>query len=107
MKRVPWWKFAEAALFTAIFWGLLELCDALFQMLGVTFFRELYRKEVFSIPVTWLTIGVSLHLIAGLDNLTTVALRQIHNVLKWLAIPAVLIVAFFTVALVLSLPGLI
>ncbi len=41
---------AEAALFTALFWGLLYLCDALFRMLGVSFFGQLYREDIFAIP---------------------------------------------------------
>jgi hypothetical protein len=98
---------AEAALFTGLFWALLFLCDALFRMLGVRFFGELYKEEIFSIPVTWLTFGVALHLITGMDRLATVVLQQLLNVLKWLAIPAVVIVAFFSVALALTVPGLV
>ena len=97
---------AEAALFTGIFWGLLFLCNALFRMLGMHFISELYEKEVFAIPVTWLTFGISLHLITGMDRLASAVLQQLLNVMKWLTLPAVVILACFSVALLVTLPEL-
>ncbi|MEJ1966572.1 MAG: hypothetical protein WDO56_35555 [Gammaproteobacteria bacterium] len=97
---------AEAALFTGILWGLLYLCDALFEMLGISFFRELYREEIFYIPVTWLTFGISLHLITGMDRFASVVLHHLLNLLKWLALPAVAILALFAVSLAFWLHSL-
>lgn len=98
---------AEAALFTGLFWLLLGLWAALFHMLGIDFFRELFREPIFIYPVTALTFGIALHLIGSIDRLTSVVLEQVLNVLKWLAIVAGLILTLFTLALVFKLPGLI
>jgi hypothetical protein len=97
---------AEAALFTGLFWLLLFLWQTLFHMLGIDYFRELFKEPVFIYPVTSLTFGCALHLIGSIDRLTSVVLEQILSVLKWLAILAGVILVFFTVALVFKLPGL-
>ncbi len=98
---------AEGALFTGLFWLLLGLWAALFHMLGIDFFRELFREPIFIYPVTALTFGIALHLIGSIDRLTSVVLEQILNVLKWLAIVAGVILTLFTLALVMKLPGLV
>ncbi|HMN43841.1 MAG TPA: DUF4153 domain-containing protein [Povalibacter sp.] len=97
---------AEGALFTGLFWLLLALWAALFHMLGIDFFRDLFREPIFVYPVTALTFGIALHLIGSIDRLTSVVLEQILNVLKWLAIVAGVILTLFTLALVVKLPGL-
>lgn len=98
---------AEAAAFTGLFWLLLFLWGMLFKMLGIEFFRELFQEPIFVYPVTALTFGIALHLIGSIERLTTVVLDQVLSVLKWLAIVAAVILALFTVALVLKLPGLV
>jgi Domain of unknown function (DUF4153) len=97
---------AEAALFTGFFWLLLFLWQMLFHMLGIDYFRELFEEPVFVYPVTALTFGCALHLIGSIERLTAVVLEQILNVLKWLGLLAGVILAFFTIALVFKLPGL-
>jgi hypothetical protein len=98
---------AEGALFTGLFWLLLALWAALFHMLGIDFFRDLFREPIFIYPVTALTFGIALHLIGSIDRLTSVVLEQILNVLKWLAIVAGVILTLFTLALIVKLPGLV
>src|ERR1700685_2984309 len=98
---------AEAALFTALFWLLLFLWQMLFHMLGIDYFRELFEEPIFIYPVTSLTFGCALHLIGSIERLTSIVLEQILNVLKWLGLLAGVILAFFTVALVFKLPGLV
>jgi hypothetical protein len=98
---------AEAALFTALFWLLLFLWQTLFHMLGIDYFRELFREPIFVYPVTSLTFGCALHLIGSIERLTAVVLEQLLNVLKWLGLLAGVILVFFTVALVFKLPGLV
>jgi hypothetical protein len=97
---------AEAALFTGLFWLLLLLWQTLFHMLGLNFFRELFEEPLFVYPVTSLAFGCALHLIGSLERLTSVVLEQLLNVLKWLGLLAGVILACFTVALALKLPGL-
>jgi hypothetical protein len=98
---------AEAALFTGLFWLLLFLWQQLFKMIGIGFFKELFEEPLFVYPVTSLAFGIALHLIGSIERVTAVVLEQLLNVLKWLALVAGLILAFFTVALILKLPGMI
>jgi hypothetical protein len=98
---------AEAVLFTALFWLLLFLWQMLFHMLGIDYFRELFEEPIFIYPVTSLTFGCALHLIGSIERLTSVVLEQILNVLKWLGLLAGVLLAFFTIALVFKLPGLV
>ena len=98
---------AEAALFTGLFWLLLFLWQMLFHMLKIDYFRELFQEPIFIYPVTSLTFGCALYLIGSIEELTSVVLEQILNVLKWLGLLAGVILAFFTIALVFNLPGLV
>jgi hypothetical protein len=97
----------EAALFTGVFWLLLMLMQQLFFMLGISFFRDLFDEPIFIYPVTSITFGIALHLIGSLERLTKLVLDQILNVLKWLALLAIVILTLFTLALVFKLPGMI
>jgi hypothetical protein len=97
---------AEAALFTILLWALFWLWGTLFGALGIALFKELFAKDLFAVPVTWLAFGVALHLVTGMDRLTTVLLQQLLGVLKWLALPAALILGLFSIALVFKLPEL-
>lgn len=97
---------AEAILFTVLFWLLLGLWAALFHMLDIDFFLELFAEPIFIYPVTALAFGVALHLIGSIEVLTSVVLEQLLNVFKWLAIVAGVILVLFTLALVMKLPGL-
>jgi hypothetical protein len=98
---------AEAALFTGLFWLLLFLWQTLFHMLGIDFFRELFREPLFAYPVTSIAFGCALHLIGSIDRLVQAVLEQILNVLKWLALVAGALLALFTLALLPRLPGLV
>ena len=98
---------AEAALFTGLFWLILELWQTLFYMLGIGFFRELFEKPIFVYPVTSIVFGCALHLIGSVDRLISAVLEQILNVLKWLATVAGVLLTLFTIALVFKLPGLV
>ena len=98
---------AEAVLFTTLFWLLLFLWQALFAMLGIRFFSELFREPIFIYPVSALAFGFALHLIGSIERLTGVILEQLLNVLKWLLLIAGLILALFTVALIFKLPGMV
>jgi len=96
----------EAALFTGLFWLILVLWEGLFRMLGINFFSDLFAQPAFIYPVTALVFGGALHLIGSIDALVTVALEQVLNVLKWLAVVAVALLTLFTVALLIKLPEL-
>ena len=97
---------AEAVLFTGALWLLLMLWQSLFRLLGIGFFRDLFRQELFIYPVTSIAFGLALHLIGSVERFIATVLEQLLNVLKWLAIVAGLILALFTVALIFKLPEL-
>jgi hypothetical protein len=97
---------AEAALFTALFWMLLSLWQALFHMLKIDFFKELFREPLFIYPATSIVFGFALHLIGSIDRLVSSVLEQILNVLKWLALVAGTLLTLFTLALLPRLPEL-
>jgi hypothetical protein len=94
---------AEAGLFTTLFWGLLLLWQQLFHVLGIDFFRELFKEPIFVYPVTALAFGFSLHLIGSLSRWVDVVLEQLLGVLKWLGVLAAAILALFTIALLVKL----
>lgn len=98
---------AEAALFTGLFWLILFLWQALFHMLKIDFFRELFREPLFFYPATSIVFGCALHLIGSIDRLVAAVLDQILNVLKWLALVAGTLLTLFTLALLPQLPGLV
>jgi hypothetical protein len=99
-------RLAEAGAFTGTFWLLLVLWAALFKLLGITFFRELFSEPLFVYPVTALVFGIALYLIGSQQKLVTVALEQILGLLKWLAVVAALILLLFTLTLLPQLPAL-
>jgi hypothetical protein len=107
----PAWRnklmLAEAAVFTGLFWLLLELWQSLFHMLGIDYFKDLFEEPIFIYPVTALTFGIALHLIGSIDRLTSAILEQILNVLKWLAVVAGTLLTLFTLALLFKLPTLV
>jgi len=98
----------EAALFTGLFWLLLYLWASLFQMVGIGFFSELFfHQTLFICFVTPLALGCALYLVGSIEQLVSALLAQILNVMKWLAVVAGLLLALFTAALALKLPGLV
>lgn len=99
-------RLAEAGAFTGALWLLLLLWSALFRLLGIGFFRELFSEPLFVYPVTALAFGIALHLIGSQQKFVTVVLEQILGLLKWLAVVAALILLLFTLTLLPQLPAL-
>ena len=97
----------EAALFTGLLWLILGLWQALFHMLGIDFFKDLFTEPIFIYPVTAVAFGCALHLIGSIDVLVSAVLEQVLNVLKWLAVVAGALLTFFTIALLFKLPHLV
>jgi len=98
---------AEAAVFTGLLWLILELWQALFHMLGVDYFRELFAEPAFVYPISAVSFGWALHLIGSIDRLVSAVLGQVLNVLKWLGTVTGVLLVLFTIALLLKLPGLV
>jgi uncharacterized protein DUF4153 len=97
---------ALGCVFAGVFWLLLALWGALFQMLGVDFFRELFTSSPFAIPATTVAAGVGIQLAGSVERLQTALRQQLLALLKWLTPLATLILVLFTVTLVAKSPEL-
>lgn len=97
---------AFGGLFCGVLWLLLWLWGALFRMIGIDFFRELFGEAYFAIPATTVAVGIGVQLAGSVERLQNVLRSSVLTMLKWLAPLAILILALFSVALVLKSPGL-
>ena len=100
------WKLAVqvglAALFVGIFWLLLFLGSALFNLIKLDFLQRLIRHQWFSIPVTALAVAGSLHLTDVRPALVRGARTLLLTLLSWLLPLITLIVAGFLASLPLT-----
>jgi uncharacterized protein DUF4153 len=97
---------ALGCVFAGVFWLLLALWGALFQMLGVEFFRKLFTSSAFAIPATTVAVGVGVQLAGSVERLQAALRQQLLALLKWLTPLAALILVLFTVTLVAKSPEL-
>lgn len=97
---------AFGGVFSGVFWLLLWLWGALFKMLGITFFVDLFTEAYFAIPATAVALGLGMHLVGSVERLQTLLRQQLLAMLKWLAPLAILILALFTVTLLVKSPEL-
>ncbi|MDO9337308.1 MAG: DUF4153 domain-containing protein [Caulobacter sp.] len=93
-------QLALAAGFTGIFWGVLALGAALFNMIGVKLVGDVIEERWFAIPATALAFAAAVHLtdvrVGLIQGVRTVAL----TLLGWL-LP---LLAGLTLAFLLTLP---
>jgi len=75
---------AEGGLFTVIFWGLLALWAALFNIVGIHFFAELFENLAFIYPVTALVFGYALYLIQSRESIVLTLRRHLLGIFCWL-----------------------
>ena len=93
------WKFgvqlALAAAFVGAFWGMLWLGSALFDLIKLTFLRELLDHAWFSIPATTLAVAAAIHLTDVRAQLVA-GIRSVGlTLLSWLLpLMTVLVAAF-------------
>ncbi len=97
---------ALSGVFCGVFWLLLWLWGALFRMLGVNFFIDLFTEAYFAIPATTVAAGVGMQLAGSVERLQNVLRNQLLTMLKWLAPLAFLILAMFSLALIVESPEL-
>jgi hypothetical protein len=88
-----------SGVFTAVFWGVLLLGVALFNLIGIKWLEELIRKEWFVFPATALVFAWAVHVtdvrIGLIRGIRTVALA----LLSWLMPLMALLAAAFLLAL--------
>lgn len=97
------WKLAVqlalAVFFVGAFWLLLWLGAALFDLIKLTFFRDLITKEWFAIPVSAVTMAGALHLTDVRPSLVQGARTLLLTLLSWLLPVIALIVTGFVASL--------
>ncbi|HKA41108.1 MAG TPA: DUF4153 domain-containing protein [Burkholderiales bacterium] len=90
---------AEASLFTGVFWLLLFLWGALFKVIEISFFAELFNKPAFIYPVTSIAFGYAIYLIESHEKIVITLRRHLLGVFSWLLPLVALIAALFLLAL--------
>ncbi|MBI3896998.1 MAG: DUF4153 domain-containing protein [Gammaproteobacteria bacterium] len=90
---------AEAALFTGVFWLLLLLWAQLFLLIDITFFRELFLRPAFSLPVSAIVFSGALTLVAAREDVALVLRRHVLGIFLWLLPLVAFIAAIFLIAL--------
>ncbi|WP_105102547.1 DUF4153 domain-containing protein [Microbulbifer pacificus] len=81
--------------FTGTFWLILFLWQALFKLVGVDFFHELFRKDWFCYPVTWLAAGSGAILFRSQQSFVLTLKRLLRTMLvALLPLLAVLTIVF-------------
>ncbi|MGH7023077.1 MAG: DUF4153 domain-containing protein [Caulobacteraceae bacterium] len=102
---VGWLDAAQlglAAVFTGVFWLVLELGAQLFNLIGITAFRTLIQHDWFYYPATGLAFAAGLHL-ADIRVGLTRGVRTIGLfLLSWLAPLMTLIAVGFLVSLIFT-----
>jgi hypothetical protein len=91
---------AEAGVFTGVFWTLLVLWGALFKVVNISFFSELFAKPAFVYPITSIAFGYAIYLIESHEKIVVTLRRHLLGVFSWL-LP---LVAFIAVLFLLALP---
>ncbi len=92
-------KVIVASIFVGLFWGALELFVALFKILGIPFFDEIFNTRYFIYPATTVAFGLGLSLYAAKEEVLSEFKRAILQVLGWLLPLVSLILLAFIVTL--------
>ncbi|MDI1297757.1 DUF4153 domain-containing protein [Methylotenera sp.] len=92
-------KVIVASIFVSLFWGALELFVALFKILGIPFFDEIFNTRYFIYPATTVAFGLGLSLYAAREEALSEFKRAILQVLGWLLPLVSLILLTFIITL--------
>jgi hypothetical protein len=90
----------QAGLFTGLFWALLFLWAALFRVVNVRVFENIFEEPAFAYPVTSVTFGYAVALAQSREQFVLLLRRHLFGVLLWL-LP---LVAFIALAFLIALP---
>lgn len=85
-------QLALAALFTGVFWGVLALGAALFDLIGLRFLSDLIENAWFAFPASALAVTAGLHLSDVRSHLITGTRTIVLVLLSWL-LPLMALVA--------------
>lgn len=92
-------QLCSAAGFAWVFWLLLGLCAALFKVLGIGFFMDLFTHYRFVYPATAVMFGLGLSLYQAREAAILGVYRASLNLLGWLLPLAAALAAGFLAAL--------
>jgi hypothetical protein len=95
-------QLALSAVFVGVFWGVLWLGAALFQLIKLDFLEKLLEHEWFSIPATALAVATAIHLTDVRARLVAGIRGVILTLLGWLLPLMTLIAAGFLFGLVFT-----
>jgi hypothetical protein len=90
---------SEAGLFTGVFWVLLFVWAALFKVVDVSFFADLFGKPAFIYPVTSIAFGFAIYLVESREKIVVTLRRHLLGVFSWLLPLVALIAVLFLLAL--------
>jgi hypothetical protein len=90
---------AESGVFVGVFWVLLFLWGALFKVVNITFFAELFAKPAFFYPVSSIVFGYAIYLIESHERIVVTLRRHLLGVFSWLLPLVALIAVLFLLAL--------
>jgi hypothetical protein len=92
--------FITASLFTGLFWAVLALWAALFDLLNITFFTDLFFDRYFAFPATGMMVsyGVSL----GLERFSISTIQRTDFLFRVLSLLLSFLVLLFLFALLVS-----
>jgi len=86
---------ALTLVFVGIFWLILFLWQALFKLVGIDFFRELFRHDWFIYPVSWVVGGCGVILFRAQQGFVLTLKRLLRTMLvALLPLLAVLVIVF-------------
>jgi len=81
-----------SAVFTVLFWVLVRLWGELFDLIGITFFSQLFRTDWFIIPILIVAFGLAVVRFRELTRVIDVIARLLSGLIQ-LLLPLVVIVA--------------
>jgi hypothetical protein len=91
--------FAVSFLFTAIFFGILHLGAALFDLLGIELFTNLLREEWFWVPAITLAFSFAIHVFRKISHLADNISVILQTLMKFLLPILVLVSLGFLITL--------
>jgi len=88
-----------AALFTGLFWLVLETGNALFSLIKLDFLGKLLEKSWFNIPVTTLAFSLALHLSDVRPQIVAGIRKLLLTLLSWLLPMATIVIGAFLLSI--------
>ncbi|MFC5475885.1 hypothetical protein [Paraherbaspirillum soli] len=92
---------AETAFFTGVFWLILLLWGALFNVIKIRVFSELFAEPVFIVPITALAAGGAMYLAQTREAIALVLRKHWLGITAWL-LP---LIGFIALLFIASLAG--